>query len=193
MQKFYTVVVSSGSCLISNTQNPTANPDGNKKLDVKCVSVVMHYCNSTDYRLQITLSFPFTEVGSRHRPPPRRDLTIVRSHPALLLTNRGLHWKVELNISKQTFFIDLTFMCLSHIPQPRGANLPKPPIPPQVEEEFYTIADFQTTIPDGISFQAGIKVEVGLALPKVELKKNMVKYLCWINVCLFISVIDWRW
>ncbi|XP_026228185.1 SH3 and PX domain-containing protein 2B isoform X1 [Anabas testudineus] len=59
------------------------------------------------------------KVGSRHRPPPRRDLTI-----------------------------------------PRGANLPKPPIPPQVEEEFYTIADFQTTIPDGISFQAGIKVEV---------------------------------
>uniref|UniRef100_A0A3Q3WS65 Uncharacterized protein n=1 Tax=Mola mola TaxID=94237 RepID=A0A3Q3WS65_MOLML len=43
---------------------------------------------------------------------------------------------------------------------PRGTNLPKPPVPPQVEEEFYTIADFQTTIPDGISFQAGVKVEV---------------------------------
>ncbi|XP_051536535.1 SH3 and PX domain-containing protein 2B-like isoform X2 [Myxocyprinus asiaticus] len=43
---------------------------------------------------------------------------------------------------------------------PRGANLPKPPGPPQVEEEYYTIADFQTTIPDGISFQAGVKVEV---------------------------------
>ncbi|XP_050949061.1 SH3 and PX domain-containing protein 2B isoform X1 [Labeo rohita] len=43
---------------------------------------------------------------------------------------------------------------------PRGANLPKPPVPPQVEEEYYTIADFQTTIPDGISFQAGVKVEV---------------------------------
>ncbi|KAJ7997192.1 hypothetical protein DPEC_G00226400 [Dallia pectoralis] len=43
---------------------------------------------------------------------------------------------------------------------PRGQNLPKPPSPPQVEEEFYTIADFQTTIPDGISFQAGVKVEV---------------------------------
>ncbi|XP_066888420.1 SH3 and PX domain-containing protein 2B isoform X3 [Kogia breviceps] len=41
---------------------------------------------------------------------------------------------------------------------PRG--LPKPPIPPQVEEEYYTIAEFQTTIPDGISFQAGLKVEV---------------------------------
>lgn len=59
------------------------------------------------------------KVGSRHRPPPRRDLTI-----------------------------------------PRGTNLPKPPIPPQVEEEYYTIADFQTTIPDGISFNAGLKVEV---------------------------------
>ncbi|XP_066573104.1 SH3 and PX domain-containing protein 2B isoform X2 [Amia ocellicauda] len=43
---------------------------------------------------------------------------------------------------------------------PRGLNLPKPPTPPQVEEEYYTIADFQTTIPDGISFQAGMKVEV---------------------------------
>uniref|UniRef100_A0A8C9AAH6 SH3 and PX domain-containing protein 2B n=1 Tax=Prolemur simus TaxID=1328070 RepID=A0A8C9AAH6_PROSS len=45
--------------------------------------------------------------------------------------------------------------------KPRGClNLPKPPIPPQVEEEYYTIAEFQTTIPDGISFQAGLKVEV---------------------------------
>ncbi|XP_022532342.2 SH3 and PX domain-containing protein 2B isoform X1 [Astyanax mexicanus] len=43
---------------------------------------------------------------------------------------------------------------------PRGLNLPKPPVPPQVEEEYYTIADFQTTIPDGISFQAGVKCEV---------------------------------
>ncbi|XP_020662568.3 SH3 and PX domain-containing protein 2B isoform X2 [Pogona vitticeps] len=43
---------------------------------------------------------------------------------------------------------------------PRGLNLPKPPVPPQVEEEYYTIADFPTTIPDGISFQAGMKVEV---------------------------------
>uniref|UniRef100_A0A674JCP6 SH3 and PX domain-containing protein 2B n=1 Tax=Terrapene triunguis TaxID=2587831 RepID=A0A674JCP6_9SAUR len=43
---------------------------------------------------------------------------------------------------------------------PRGLNLPKPPVPPQVEEEYYTIADFQTIIPDGISFHAGMKVEV---------------------------------
>uniref|UniRef100_A0A8B9PST4 SH3 and PX domains 2B n=1 Tax=Apteryx owenii TaxID=8824 RepID=A0A8B9PST4_APTOW len=46
---------------------------------------------------------------------------------------------------------------------PRGLNLPKPPVPPQVEEEYYTIADFQTTIPDGISFQAGMKVEVRIS------------------------------
>uniref|UniRef100_A0A8C6WV52 SH3 and PX domains 2B n=1 Tax=Neogobius melanostomus TaxID=47308 RepID=A0A8C6WV52_9GOBI len=59
------------------------------------------------------------KVGARHRPPPRRDLTI-----------------------------------------PRGTNLPKPPVPPLVEEEYYTIADFQTTIPDGISFSAGLKVEL---------------------------------
>uniref|UniRef100_UPI0037E7B7F3 SH3 and PX domain-containing protein 2B isoform X2 n=1 Tax=Semicossyphus pulcher TaxID=241346 RepID=UPI0037E7B7F3 len=63
--------------------------------------------------------FSDKKLGLRHRPPPRRDLTL-----------------------------------------PRGANLPKPPVPPQVQEEFYTIADFQTTIPDGISFQAGVKVEV---------------------------------
>ncbi|OCT87730.1 SH3 and PX domain-containing protein 2B isoform X2 [Xenopus laevis] len=43
---------------------------------------------------------------------------------------------------------------------PRGLHLPTPPTPPHVEEEYYTIADFQTTIPDGISFQAGLKVEV---------------------------------
>ncbi|CAI5643025.1 unnamed protein product [Oreochromis niloticus] len=70
-------------------------------------------------RLSVFSDNSKSKVGSRHRPPPRRDLTI-----------------------------------------PRGTNLPKPPVPPQVEEEFYTIADFQTTIPDGISFQAGVKVEV---------------------------------
>uniref|UniRef100_A0A673AHA8 SH3 and PX domains 2B n=1 Tax=Sphaeramia orbicularis TaxID=375764 RepID=A0A673AHA8_9TELE len=75
--------------------------------------------NQKENRLSIFSDNNKSKVGSRHRPPPRRDLTI-----------------------------------------PRGTSLPKPPVPPQVEEEFYTIADFQTTIPDGISFQAGVKVEV---------------------------------
>ncbi|MGH0118947.1 UNVERIFIED_CONTAM: hypothetical protein FKN15_002735 [Acipenser sinensis] len=79
--------------------------------------------NQKDFKSEACFS-PFADVrrkspDARHRPPPRRDLTI-----------------------------------------PRGLHLPKPPIPPQVEEEYYTIADFQTTIPDGISFQAGMKVEV---------------------------------
>ncbi|XP_053702549.1 SH3 and PX domain-containing protein 2B isoform X2 [Synchiropus splendidus] len=75
--------------------------------------------NQKENRLSFFSESNKTKVGSRQRPPPRRDLTI-----------------------------------------PRGTNLPKPPVPPQVEEEFYTIADFQTTIQDGISFQAGVKVEV---------------------------------
>ncbi|EMP33458.1 SH3 and PX domain-containing protein 2B [Chelonia mydas] len=40
-----------------------------------------------------------------------------------------------------------------------GRPLPQADIR-RMEEEYYTIADFQTTIPDGISFQAGMKVEV---------------------------------
>lgn len=109
------------------------------------------------------MPFLSTEVGSRHRPPPRRDLTIVRD-PVQISTCIGRFF------STKSFSLTQPFMCFSHNPQPRGTNLPKPPIPPQVEEEFYTIADFQTTIPDGISFQAGVKVEVGQARPKVVLK-----------------------
>uniref|UniRef100_A0A8D0FLK4 SH3 and PX domain-containing protein 2B n=1 Tax=Strix occidentalis caurina TaxID=311401 RepID=A0A8D0FLK4_STROC len=56
---------------------------------------------------------------------------------------------------------------------PRGLNLPKPPVPPQVEEEYYTIADFQTTIPDGISFQAGMKVETSeVSFPLIRLLRR---------------------
>eukprot|EP00062_Callorhinchus_milii_P015826 gi/632966490/ref/XP_007899449.1/ PREDICTED: SH3 and PX domain-containing protein 2B isoform X1 [Callorhinchus milii] len=76
-----------------------------------------------DGKLELRGAAPSDAKGKlpsmRHRPPPRRDLTL-----------------------------------------PRGLNLPKPPAPPEVEEEYYTIAAFQTTIPDGISFQAGEKVEV---------------------------------
>uniref|UniRef100_UPI003590015E SH3 and PX domain-containing protein 2A isoform X2 n=1 Tax=Myxine glutinosa TaxID=7769 RepID=UPI003590015E len=42
----------------------------------------------------------------------------------------------------------------------RGLQLPKPPAPPSVEMEYYTIAEFQTTISDGISFRGGQKLEV---------------------------------
>uniref|UniRef100_A0A3B4AKJ6 SH3 and PX domains 2Aa n=1 Tax=Periophthalmus magnuspinnatus TaxID=409849 RepID=A0A3B4AKJ6_9GOBI len=49
-------------------------------------------------------------------------------------------------------------------PPRRDANLglcrlPKPPEPPAVEAEYYTIADFQSSISDGISFRGGQKAD----------------------------------
>ncbi|KAG9337959.1 hypothetical protein JZ751_027296 [Albula glossodonta] len=41
-----------------------------------------------------------------------------------------------------------------------GLLLPKPPEPPTVEAEYYTIAEFQSGISDGISFHGGQKAEV---------------------------------
>ncbi|XP_028305548.1 SH3 and PX domain-containing protein 2A isoform X2 [Gouania willdenowi] len=41
-----------------------------------------------------------------------------------------------------------------------GFHLPKPPAPPAVEAEYYTIADFQSSISDGISFRGGQKADV---------------------------------
>nr|XP_028586201.1 SH3 and PX domain-containing protein 2A isoform X4 [Podarcis muralis] len=41
-----------------------------------------------------------------------------------------------------------------------GFQLPKPPEPPSVEVEYYTIAEFQSCISDGISFHGGQKAEV---------------------------------
>uniref|UniRef100_A0A3Q2XCA3 SH3 and PX domain-containing protein 2A n=1 Tax=Hippocampus comes TaxID=109280 RepID=A0A3Q2XCA3_HIPCM len=41
-----------------------------------------------------------------------------------------------------------------------GLQLPKPPEPPAVEAEYYTIADFQSSISDGISFHGGQKADV---------------------------------
>ncbi|XP_042636763.1 SH3 and PX domain-containing protein 2A [Orycteropus afer afer] len=41
-----------------------------------------------------------------------------------------------------------------------GFQLPKPPAPPSVEVEYYTIAEFQSCISDGISFRGGQKAEV---------------------------------
>ncbi|XP_051561253.1 SH3 and PX domain-containing protein 2A-like isoform X2 [Myxocyprinus asiaticus] len=39
-------------------------------------------------------------------------------------------------------------------------QLPKPPEPPTVEAEYYTIAEFQSSISDGISFRGGQKADV---------------------------------
>lgn len=54
--------------------------------------------------------------------------------------------------------------CLYHPSSPffavQGFHLPKPPEPPAVEAEYYTIADFQSSISDGISFRGGQKADV---------------------------------
>jgi hypothetical protein len=42
----------------------------------------------------------------------------------------------------------------------QGFQLPKPPEPPTVEAEYYTIAEFQSCISDGISFRGGQKADV---------------------------------
>lgn len=59
----------------------------------------------------------------------------------------------------------MTFLsCLYHPPPHpsavQGFHLPKPPEPPAVEAEYYTIADFQSSISDGISFRGGQKADV---------------------------------
>ncbi|XP_053292487.1 SH3 and PX domain-containing protein 2A isoform X2 [Pleuronectes platessa] len=41
-----------------------------------------------------------------------------------------------------------------------GFQLPSPPEPPTVEAEYYTIADFQSCISDGITFNGGQKADV---------------------------------
>ncbi|XP_029608557.1 SH3 and PX domain-containing protein 2A isoform X1 [Salmo trutta] len=61
--------------------------------------------------------------------------------------------------------IEIGSPILRQKPPPRrdatlGSNLPSPPEPPTVEAEYYTIAEFQSVISDGISFNGGQKAEV---------------------------------
>ncbi|XP_057704198.1 SH3 and PX domain-containing protein 2A-like isoform X2 [Corythoichthys intestinalis] len=61
--------------------------------------------------------------------------------------------------------IEIGSPVLRQKPPPRrdatlGFPLPSPPEPPTVEAEYYTIAEFQSCISDGISFNGGQKAEV---------------------------------
>ncbi|XP_041738156.1 SH3 and PX domain-containing protein 2A-like [Coregonus clupeaformis] len=61
--------------------------------------------------------------------------------------------------------IEIGSPILRQKPPPRrdatlGFNLPSPPEPPTVEAEYYTIAEFQSVISDGISFNGGQKADV---------------------------------
>ena len=57
-------------------------------------------------------------------------------------------------------FIFDTYLYLCPLIFTQGFQLPSPPEPPAVEAEYYTIADFQSCISDGISFNGGQKAEV---------------------------------
>ncbi|KAL0964464.1 hypothetical protein UPYG_G00324190 [Umbra pygmaea] len=61
--------------------------------------------------------------------------------------------------------IEIGSPILRQKPPPRidavlGFSLPSPPDPPTVEAEYYTIAEFQSVISDGISFNGGQKADV---------------------------------
>lgn len=63
----------------------------------------------------------------------------------------------------------------------QGFQLPKPPEPPAVEAEYYTIADFQSSISDGISFRGGQKADVRgqIYIVVIEMREcGLVEYVC---------------
>lgn len=50
----------------------------------------------------------------------------------------------------------------------KAFQLPKPPEAPTVEAEYYTIAEFQSSISDGISFRGGQKADVRLIYSNIS-------------------------
>uniref|UniRef100_A0A667XUU1 SH3 and PX domain-containing protein 2A n=1 Tax=Myripristis murdjan TaxID=586833 RepID=A0A667XUU1_9TELE len=66
------------------------------------------------------------------------------------------------NIMEISNLLNKKALILRQKPPPRrdGFQLPSPPEPPTVEAEYYTIAEFQSCISDGISFNGGQKAEV---------------------------------
>lgn len=66
----------------------------------------------------------------------------------------------------------------------QGFQLPKPPEPPAVEAEYYTIADFQSSISDGISFRGGQKADVRghIYMIVTEMRQSgLVEYVCGVS------------
>lgn len=69
--------------------------------------------------------------------------------------------------------------------------MPSPPEPPTVEAEYYTIADFQSCISDGITFHGGQKAEVNVSNTAVWRKYTFFydKYFA-IYFYIFLQVIE---
>uniref|UniRef100_A0A667XI19 SH3 and PX domains 2A n=1 Tax=Myripristis murdjan TaxID=586833 RepID=A0A667XI19_9TELE len=66
----------------------------------------------------------------------------------------------ERHISKSEISLPMPCTAEMNAETGRRLSLPKPPEPPAVEAEYYTIAEFQSSISDGISFRGGQKADV---------------------------------
>uniref|UniRef100_A0A3P9PBI0 SH3 and PX domain-containing protein 2A n=1 Tax=Poecilia reticulata TaxID=8081 RepID=A0A3P9PBI0_POERE len=101
-------------------------------------------------RKEISLPIPCTESSPVNAPQEGKS----KVEPASPAVARIAPHRVEIGSP-----------VLRQKPPPRrdatlGFQLPSPPEPPAVEAEYYTIADFQSCISDGISFNGGQKAEV---------------------------------
>ncbi|XP_077586018.1 SH3 and PX domain-containing protein 2A-like isoform X2 [Stigmatopora nigra] len=101
-------------------------------------------------RKEISLPLPCSESGLVGGPPDGKGKT-EQASPAVA---RVAPHRIEIGSP-----------VLRQKPPPRrdatlGFPLPCPPEPPTVEAEYYTIAEFQSCISDGISFNGGQKAEV---------------------------------
>nr|XP_020456470.1 SH3 and PX domain-containing protein 2A isoform X2 [Monopterus albus] len=101
-------------------------------------------------RKEISLPIPCADSGLVHSPQDGKG----RAEPASPAVARIAPHRVEIGSP-----------VLRQKPPPRrdatlGFQLPSPPEPPTVEAEYYTIAEFQSCISDGISFNGGQKAEV---------------------------------
>uniref|UniRef100_A0A3Q2NQX0 SH3 and PX domain-containing protein 2A n=1 Tax=Fundulus heteroclitus TaxID=8078 RepID=A0A3Q2NQX0_FUNHE len=101
-------------------------------------------------RKEISLPIPCTESSPVHAPLEGKS----KIEPASPAVARIAPQRVEIGSP-----------VLRQKPPPRrdatlGFQLPSPPEPPAVEAEYYTIAEFQSCISDGISFNGGQKAEV---------------------------------
>uniref|UniRef100_A0A672JCF2 SH3 and PX domain-containing protein 2A n=1 Tax=Salarias fasciatus TaxID=181472 RepID=A0A672JCF2_SALFA len=101
-------------------------------------------------RKEISLPFPCNESSPVQAPQDGKS----KAEPASPAVARIAPHRVEIGSP-----------VLRQKPPPRrdatlGFQLPSPPEPPTVEAEYYTIAEFQSCISDGISFNGGQKAEV---------------------------------
>uniref|UniRef100_A0A674PE66 SH3 and PX domain-containing protein 2A n=1 Tax=Takifugu rubripes TaxID=31033 RepID=A0A674PE66_TAKRU len=101
-------------------------------------------------RKEISLPIPCAESSPASNPQEEKS----KVEPASPAVARIAPHRVEIGSP-----------VLRQKPPPRrdatlGFQLPSPPEPPTVEAEYYTIAEFQSCISDGITFSGGQKAEV---------------------------------